>query len=189
VLGVVAVSVAVLVVVGRSRLGRLLRAMAETPTMLMTHGLGVSTSRLLVLAISAFFAGVAGALQVTQFGAVNSLSYGPFQSLLLLAALVTFGTRLLRSSVLAAAALSVVPQYVIQIEALRWMGDVERELLLFGVIAIVSSILIAKRDQLAGWLTRWAVPAWETPSQVHDGMPAAARTQPNLEAVTTGAAR
>jgi branched-subunit amino acid ABC-type transport system permease component len=189
VLLVVAVSVAVIVVIGRSRLGRLLRAMAETPTMLMTHGLGVNTSRLLVLAISAFFAGVAGALQVTQFGAVNSLSYGPIQSLLLLAALVTFGTRLVRSSVLAAAALAVVPQYVVQIEALRWMGDVERELLLFGVVAIVSSILIAQREQLSGWLARWAIPAWDTPSRASDTVAAAPRTQPNLEPVTTGAAR
>jgi branched-subunit amino acid ABC-type transport system permease component len=190
VLAVVAVSVAVIVGIGRSRLGRLLRAMAETPTMLMTHGLGVSTSRLLVLAISAFFAGMAGALQVTQFGAVNSLSYGPIQSLLLLAALATFGTRLLRSSVLAAASLAVVPQYVVQIEALRWMGDVEREVLVFGAVAIVSSILIAKREQLSAWMARWAVPAWEAPSRVRDdAVPAAARTQPNLEAVTTGAAR
>jgi ABC-type branched-subunit amino acid transport system permease subunit len=189
VLAVVAVSVAVIVGIGRSRLGRLLRAMAETPTMLMTHGLGVSTSRLLVLAISAFFAGMAGALQVTQFGAVNSLSYGPIQSLLLLAALATFGTRLLRSSVLAAASLAVVPQYVVQIEALRWMGDVEREVLVFGAVAIVSSILIAKREQLSAWMARWAVPAWEAPRVRDDAVPAAARTQPNLEAVTTGAAR
>src|ERR1700730_9745573 len=38
--------VAVMVFISRSRLGRLLRAMAETPTMLATHGLGVNMTRL-----------------------------------------------------------------------------------------------------------------------------------------------
>ncbi|MBA2950828.1 branched-chain amino acid ABC transporter permease [Streptomyces himalayensis] len=54
--------------IGRSRLGRLLWAMADSPTMLSTLGLGlgVNVTRVTVFAISAFVAGIAGALHASQ---------------------------------------------------------------------------------------------------------------------------
>lgn len=125
----------------RSRLGRLLRAMSETPTALTASGLNVSMSRLIVFSISAFFAGIAGALAVTQFGSASGISYGPIQSLLFVAVLAICGTRLLSSSILAAILLTIVPGYVTGF-------DSNEQLFAFGVMAIVASIAISKRDAL-----------------------------------------
>src|SRR5438067_853205 len=61
-LAFVVVGVVLIAVIGRSRLGRLLRALAESPTSLATLGLGVSVIRVTVFGLSAMLAGVAGAL-------------------------------------------------------------------------------------------------------------------------------
>jgi ABC-type branched-subunit amino acid transport system permease subunit len=152
VLAVVVISVVAIVAICRTRLGRLLRAMSETPTMLATHGLGVNMTRLIVFSVSAFFAGIAGALQVTQFHTVNSLSYGPLQSLLFVAVLAIFGTGLLRGSILAAMAMTVLPRYAVDIPALAFLNDVDRQMLVFGAIAIVAALAVAKRSDMAAWL-------------------------------------
>jgi ABC-type branched-subunit amino acid transport system permease subunit len=152
VLAVVVISVVAIVAICRTRLGRLLRAMSETPTMLATHGLGVNMTRLIVFSISAFFAGIAGALQVTQFHTVNSLSYGPLQSLLFVAVLAIFGTRLLRGSILAAMAMTVLPRYALDVPALAFLNDVDRQMLVFGSSAIVAAVVVAKRSDMAAWL-------------------------------------
>ena len=157
VLVIVALSVTAIIALCRSRLGRLLRAMAETPTMLATHGLSVSTSRLLVFSISAFFAGIAGGLQVSQFGTASSLNYVPLQSLLFLAVLAIFGTRLLRSSILAAASIAVIPRYTAEISALAFLNDTDRQMLTFGAVAILAGVLIAKRREFIVWLSARAV--------------------------------
>jgi branched-subunit amino acid ABC-type transport system permease component len=147
---IVAVSAWVLLsCVSRGRLGRLLRAMAETPTMLTTHGLGVNTMRLLVFCTSACLAGIAGALIVTQFGSVSSVGFGPIQSLLLLVVLALCGTGLFRSSILAAALFTVLPGY------LTTFGT-ERQLLVFGTGAALAVCLRASRPAITGWLERAA---------------------------------
>jgi ABC-type branched-subunit amino acid transport system permease subunit len=135
--------------VSRWRLGRLLRAMAETPTMLSTHGLSVNTMRLVVFCTSAFLAGIGGALIVTQFGAVSSVGFGPIQSLLLLVVLALCGTDLFRSSVLAAILFAVVPGYV------TGFGT-DRQLLVFGIGTVAVVLLMAARTDLTAWLERAA---------------------------------
>jgi branched-subunit amino acid ABC-type transport system permease component len=132
---------AVMAGISRSRLGRLLRAMAETPTMLSTHGLAVNMTRLIVFCVSAFFAGIAGALVVTQFGAASGVGFGPVQSLILLAVLAICGTRLIRSSILAACLLALVPGYLTNF-------NTDRQLFAFGLVAIGAGIVIAKRAEL-----------------------------------------
>jgi ABC-type branched-subunit amino acid transport system ATPase component/branched-subunit amino acid ABC-type transport system permease component len=75
----------VVVAINRSRVGRLLRAMVDSPVALSTNGTSVNMLRILVFAIAAFLAGVAGAL----IGATNTLavsdSYDSFISLTLVA--------------------------------------------------------------------------------------------------------
>ena len=133
----------------RGRLGRLLRAMSETPVMLSTHGLAVNVCRLLVFCISACFAGVGGALVITQTGAASGVGFGPVQSLLLLAVLAIFGTRLLRSSILAAAAITLLPAYVTAF-------GVNEQMFAYGLFGIAAALVIARRSQLLGWLARCA---------------------------------
>lgn len=131
--------------VGRGRLGRLLRAMSETPAMLSTHGLGVNVTRLIVFCASAFFAGIAGGLLVTQFGSASGSAFGPLQSLVYLAVLAICGTRLIRAAVLAAALLVVVPGYVTSF-------GTSDQLFGFGVVAVAAGLIIANRDGLAAML-------------------------------------
>lgn len=156
VLAVVIAGVVAVAALARSRLGRLLRAMAETPTMLATHGLGVNMTRLLVFCVSAFIAGVAGALEVTQFGSVGGETYGPIQSLLFLAVLAIAGTRLLASAFIAAAVISILPAYAAAREGGGFADDTDRQLLIFGLVAIVAAVRIAKRAQITAWLRRGA---------------------------------
>lgn len=148
VLALAVLCLVVMVGVSRSRLGRLLRAMSETPTMLATHGLDVNMTRLIVFCISAFLAGTAGALIVSQFGATSSLAYGPITSLIFLAVLAICGTRLIRGSILAAGLMAVVPGY---------LGgfDIDRQTFVFGMTAVLAGIVIAKRSEAAAALRRW----------------------------------
>ena len=147
VLVVAAATMAVLALIAGGRLGRVLRAMSETPTMLSTHGLGVNMTRLIVFCVSAFFAGIGGALVVTQYGSAGSVGFGPLQSLMLLAVLAISGTRLLRSSILAALLFAVVPGYL-------GSFDLNRQTFGFGVVAIAAALVIARRPQIAEWLAR-----------------------------------
>jgi branched-subunit amino acid ABC-type transport system permease component len=147
VLGLTVCCVGVMAFISRSRLGRLLRAMSESPTMLATHGLGVNMTRLIVFCVSAFFAGVAGGLVVTQFGAASGVGYGPVQSLIYLAVLAICGTRLVRSSILAAGLLAVVPGYLTKF-------NVDRQTFVFGLVAIAAGIVIAKRAEITAFFTQ-----------------------------------
>lgn len=118
----------------RSRLGRFLRALADSPTALTTQGLNVNATRLLVFCLSAFLAGVAGALVVSQFGQITRDSaLGPFQSIMWLALLSACGTRILRSSFLAAGILVVAPSYLTGLSQ-PW------QTMLFGIGAIVAAL-------------------------------------------------
>jgi branched-subunit amino acid ABC-type transport system permease component len=151
VLVVVVATVAAIAAIARTRLGRLLRAMAEAPTMLATQGLGVNMTRLIVFCVSTFFAGVAGALEVTQFGGASGDAYSPIQSLLFLAVLAICGTRLIGSSIAAALVIAVLPAYAASGGA-GFADDTDRQLLIFGVVAILAGIRIAKRADIAAWL-------------------------------------
>jgi len=138
-----------LIVIARTRLGRTLRALSEAPTVLTTSGLNTNVARLLAFCTSAFFAGIGGALSISQTGAANGVAYGPIQSLLLLAVLAISGTRLLRSAIVAAGLLAVAPSYVTGL-------DSDRQLLVFGGLAIASALANAHKTSMRAWLSHAA---------------------------------
>lgn len=146
---IAAVAILSLRVIQRGQLGRLLRAMAESPTMLSTNGLDVGTTKLIVFCISSFLAAIGGGLMVTQFGSVAGQTFGSIQSLVLIAVLGMCGTNLLRSPILAALLIAVIPGYVDGFDA-------NRQLLLFGLAAVVAALLLANREALHGWINRAA---------------------------------
>jgi hypothetical protein len=148
-LGVVVCLVTGILAVQRGRFGRLLGALAESPTMLTTHGLGLSVTRLLVFCLSAFFAGVSGALVITQTGAASGVTFGPIQSLLFLSVLGVCGTSRLRSPVLAAALFGVLPGYVTGFGA-------DRQMLVFGATALLAAVALARRGPMAAAVGRLA---------------------------------
>jgi ABC-type branched-subunit amino acid transport system ATPase component/branched-subunit amino acid ABC-type transport system permease component len=64
-----------------TRLGRLLRGMGESPRALVTSGANLNVTRVIVFAVSAFLAGIAGALQGMALTTVTPANFDPFLSL------------------------------------------------------------------------------------------------------------
>ena len=140
---VAVVCIVALIAINRSRFGRLLRGLSESPTMLSTLGLNVNITRLLLFCCSSFFAGIAGALTSSQY-TVSATSFSPIQSLMLVALLgVTgiVGGRLVLTAVLAGLVLSVLPGYATSFSA-------DQQTLVFGIAAVVAGLAIANRDRL-----------------------------------------
>ena len=78
--------------VTRSRLGRLLRSLMDSPTGLSTAGAAINVTRVLVFCLSAFIASGAGALQGATVTFVSGDSYQPILSLILfVTVVVSFG--------------------------------------------------------------------------------------------------
>ncbi len=152
VLVIVAISAGVLVAMRDARLGRLLRAMTDSPTALVMHGLTVNVTKLLVFCVSAFFAGIAGALLASGVGTVSrDVGFGPLQSLMWLAVLAMCGARLVPSAFLAAAVLVVAPSYLTSVSQ-------SEQLMIFGAGAVLISLLLRSgidwRGRFAGYAER-----------------------------------
>jgi branched-subunit amino acid ABC-type transport system permease component len=149
VLAVVAVCCVALVVVRRSRLGRFLRAIADSPTALTTLGLGINVTRVLVFSVSAFFAGIAGALFAMQIGRVNYISFPAINSLLYLAVLTVTGavSGYVTSAFLAAFFLAVMPSYLTSV-------TFEIQSMLFGGIAVAAALVTDRVGLGAGLRSR-----------------------------------
>lgn len=130
-------ALALIVVIRRSRLGRLLDGLADSPVALATHGANVNVTRVLVFCISSAMAGVAGALLVGVVGSVSSTGASTtalvsFNSLVWLAVLAFLGRSTIFTPVLAASALVIGPAY------LNGANTSQHLTIAFGVIAIVA---------------------------------------------------
>jgi branched-subunit amino acid ABC-type transport system permease component len=129
-----AAAVAFVTLLHRSRLGRLLRAMADSPTALNTYGTNVTVVKVLVFCVSAFLAGLGGALLGPITGSTGPANFESFNSLLLLVVLVISVGSEITASIGAAAALMVIPSYITSETLTEYFP------LLFGVAAIVVAI-------------------------------------------------
>lgn len=156
ILAFVAVACAALVALRRARLGRFLRAMADSPTALTTMGLGLNITRVIVFASSAFFAGLAGALFITQVGQVSPATFTSFSSLLYLGALTVAGavSGFIPSAFLAAGLLVVFPAYMTSV-------TLEVQSMLFGGAAVLAALVAdggvdwtALSGRYGAWLDR-----------------------------------
>lgn len=130
-----AVAAAVLVTVVRhSRLGRLLRGMANSPTTLSTLGLGVNVTRVTVFSISAFIAGIGGALYAAQGYSATGAPFTSFAALMWLAVLVMNSGLRSAAPIAAAIALTIPGAYITNETVLEWLPVV------FGVFAVLVAI-------------------------------------------------
>jgi branched-subunit amino acid ABC-type transport system permease component len=132
----------------RSRLGRLLLAMADSPTALVTHGANVDVSRVLVFCISAALAGIAGALFASLTGSISGVGFGAFQSLTWLTVLAIAGSGEFSAAFIAAFVLAVVPSYA------NSKGYTDLQPVLFGAVAIGAALAQGGRFPLAAWFQR-----------------------------------
>jgi branched-subunit amino acid ABC-type transport system permease component len=142
---VLAAVIAGVIMLQRSRLGRLLRALADSPLALTTYGTGTTTTLMLLFSISAFFAGIAGGVIATGNGAAGPGGLGSLQSLLWVAVISITGNSLIRSSILAALALAVLPSYLTKLDA-------DYQAIAFGVAAILASLIAASGFDPVTWI-------------------------------------
>ena len=123
----------------RSRLGRLLRAMADSPGALSTHGTSPTSLKIIVFAISAMLAGVAGALVGPVTGQVNPTSFSTFSSLQLVVILALQSWLPEIPACIGAAFVTVVlPSYIGSSSINEYLP------VLFGGAAIVTSLVEAR---------------------------------------------
>lgn len=121
-------------IVERSRLGRLLQGMGDSPTAMVMLGADINVTKVIVFCLSAFIAGVSGGLFAGQFGSVSGGSFNFVQSLVVLAVLVTAGRSTLFASVLGPVLLFVLPGYLGSPKA----GDVLQ--VVFGAAALLAAV-------------------------------------------------
>jgi branched-subunit amino acid ABC-type transport system permease component len=140
VLGVVAVEA-----VRVTRLGRVLRALADSPTATESLGINPTAARVIVFCVGAFLAAIAGGLLGTLTQVVNTSTFDFFQSLVWVTVLVTTGAATLGGSVLASLLLITAPTVFTS------QTFVELQPVFFGVAAM---LLAQARNGLVGLVPR-----------------------------------
>lgn len=124
----------------RSRLGRLLRGLSDSPPALEAHGADTRLTRLYVFCAAAGIAAVGGVLiaGVTQSaGGTPTGPFGYFNSVVLLAVLAFCGSQPLLSPVIAAMVFEVVKVYLPSDNT--WLTNYEGAL--FGLAAIAVAVV------------------------------------------------
>ncbi|MDP9116306.1 MAG: ABC transporter permease [Actinomycetota bacterium] len=134
-LAIAGLALGIVALVERSRLGRLLRGLADAPIALTTLGTNVNVSRVLVFCLSTFLAGVSGATFASEFSAVNQESFNYVESLIVLAVMAISGRRTLTVAVVAPLLLYVVPGYISNPRAHLYLQ------LGFGVAAVFAAAI------------------------------------------------
>ncbi len=117
---VVAVGVLVIETVRITRLGRILRAMADSPTALQAVRINPTASRVMVFCLSAFMAAISGGLLGSLIRSVNLASFGFFNSLVWLTVLVMAGAASMGGAVLAAVFLVAAPAIITNATFVEW---------------------------------------------------------------------
>jgi ABC-type branched-subunit amino acid transport system ATPase component/branched-subunit amino acid ABC-type transport system permease component len=112
VLGAAVICAIVVVALTRGRLGRLLRGLSDSPLALDTQGTTINLTRVIVFCISAFLAGIFGALYAGFVGSINGTSFPAFNSLTILALVLLVVGGAPWYAITAAAALQLIPAYV-----------------------------------------------------------------------------
>jgi ABC-type branched-subunit amino acid transport system ATPase component/ABC-type branched-subunit amino acid transport system permease subunit len=128
-----AASTALVIAINRSRLGRLLRGLADSPTGLATSGTSVNVTRVLVFCISAFLAAIAGALQGGAYGTVDAPSYQPITSLVYFTLIIITPGGVPWYAVVAAAG-TIIPSYLTSPNTSNWLQ------LAFGLGVLIYAI-------------------------------------------------
>jgi branched-subunit amino acid ABC-type transport system permease component len=131
VLAVVTAAVLAVRTVWCSRLGRLLRALADSRVAVESLGVEPTTARVLVFCLAAFLAAIGGGLLGSLFQVVNLTSFDFFQSLVWVAVLVAAGSVSLGGSFLAAVLWVAFPAAVTSPTVNNWLP------VAYGVAAIV----------------------------------------------------
>jgi ABC-type branched-subunit amino acid transport system ATPase component/branched-subunit amino acid ABC-type transport system permease component len=135
VLALATLTAALVVMLNRSRLGRLLRGMADSPTALQTSGTSVNVTRVIVFCLAAFLAAVGGALAGVSQSTVSATSYQPLLSLTYFVLILIVVGSEPWYAVISAAALVLIPSYIGGSDVMTVLQ------LAFGATAILVAVL------------------------------------------------
>jgi ABC-type branched-subunit amino acid transport system permease subunit len=108
------------------------------------HGSNTNVSKFMVFCVSALLAGIGGAILSPVSGSINSLSYAPILSLILVAVLFIAGPYPVSGALIAATLYVLVPGYITSRTVQPYIP------ISFGVLAIVAAVLGGRslRDRL-----------------------------------------
>jgi ABC-type branched-subunit amino acid transport system ATPase component/branched-subunit amino acid ABC-type transport system permease component len=158
VLGFVVVTVAAMVLIHHTRPGRLLRALADSPLALETHGATVNLTRLMVFCVSAFFAAISGALLVSSYTVATGNYFSSFLALTTFVVLLIAFAGFPWYAFLAAFNFTVVPSYV------TFSGITNYLNMVFGAVALLAPLYATRhrgmplrvRHHVEVFSDRWA---------------------------------
>jgi ABC-type branched-subunit amino acid transport system ATPase component len=118
----------------RSRLGRLLKAMSDSPNALTMAGANVTTTRVLVFCISAFIAAIAGALSGMSVTYAAGANFDPFTSLTLFVLIMILVGRDPWYAIVGGLGVALFPAYITSPNVSNYLA------LGFGVSAITAGL-------------------------------------------------
>jgi ABC-type branched-subunit amino acid transport system ATPase component/branched-subunit amino acid ABC-type transport system permease component len=154
VLIIAACSAALVLAIDRSRLGRLLRALADSPVGLAACGAEINVTRVLVFSLSAALAAVAGSLDGAAVGFVGSGVYAPIASLQLFVLVMIAVGDLPWYAVIAAIGQVLAPAYITTSATVSYIL-----MALFGLSAVQYAITGGPPPvprQMRAWIDRLA---------------------------------
>lgn len=134
-LAVTVVCLLAILAIRRGRLGRLLQGLADAPVAVDAHGTSTNVTRFLVFCLSAFFAGVAGAVIAPITGNVSSAPYQFTVSLLMVSVLFVAGRQPVLSPIVASLLFLVGPGYIKSPDVLDYVPVV------FGAGAVLAAVV------------------------------------------------
>ncbi len=122
------------VVLTRSRLGRLLRSMSDSPLALTTSGTSVRITMVIVFCLSAYLAAIAGALSGIIVSTASGANYPPLTSLSLIALIMISVGGVPWYALIGAAGMGLVPVYFTSANTTNWLE------IIFGVAAVTGAM-------------------------------------------------
>jgi ABC-type branched-subunit amino acid transport system ATPase component/branched-subunit amino acid ABC-type transport system permease component len=139
VLFIAALTAIAVVIMTRSRLGRLLRALSDSPVALSTSGTSVQVTRVIVFCISAFLAAIAGALAGIVLSTATGTNFPPLLSLSLIALVMISIGGAPWYALVGAVGIGVIPTYASSANTTNYLEIV------FGVAAVTVALGLKPR--------------------------------------------
>lgn len=135
---------ALVVALQRTRLGRILRSLADSQPSLVAFGASPTAALVLVFCLTAFLAAVGGGVLVAAAGA-SSATWDALDSLAWVTVLAIAGRRVIPAAVISALLISVLPLYLPE-------GLVDWQPVFFGGVAVAVALFRANGFDLVGRL-------------------------------------
>jgi branched-chain amino acid transport system permease protein len=120
----------------RSPVGRILRGVRQNEALASAYGVAVWKYKLFAFVMSAFYAGVAGALYAHYIGFINPETFGVAQSLDAILAVILGGSGTIFGPVRGAFAVVLLPEYLRIADSFR--------LIVYGLLLVVATIFMPK---------------------------------------------